>query len=100
MRGMESVSQRGGVMQICALEGGGHDIAEDNNGGGGQAGRNLLPHKVVQRGVRRDLGALADALAHHIHSCTYAPATTRQPLEKDKAVVEGFVHLRRRFYQT
>ncbi len=38
-----------------SLKGGGEHVAQNNSGSGGEAGRHLLPHKVVQGRVRCDL---------------------------------------------
>ena len=49
-----------------SLEGDADDVAQDDHGGGGQAGSDLLANKVVQGGVGGDLGVLPRALAHHV----------------------------------
>ena len=46
------------------------DVAQDNHSGGGQAGSDLLAHKVVQGGVGGDLGVLPRTLAHHVNGCS------------------------------
>ena len=53
-----------------SLQGHADDVAQHNHSGGGQAGRDLLSHKVVQGGVGGDLGVLPRALAHHIDGCS------------------------------
>ncbi len=56
-----------------SLEGDADDVAQDDNSGGGQAGGDLLAHKVVEGGVRGNLGVLPRALAHHINGCSTQP---------------------------
>ena len=53
-----------------SLQGHADDVAQHDHGGGGQAGRDLLPHKVVQGGVGGNLGVLPRPLAHHIDGCS------------------------------
>ena len=51
-----------------SLEGDTDDVSQDDHGGSGQAGSDLLAHKVVEGGVGGDLGVLPSAL--HVDGCS------------------------------
>lgn len=66
-----------------SLQGDADDVAQHDHGGGGQAGRDLLPHKVVQGGVGGDLGVLPGPLAHHIDGCSTQQGSCASPLHSE-----------------